>query len=516
MIRIFLFFTVLLVAAFGLSWLADQPGTVSLSFNSKIYEVSLLIGGLILFALSLTLVVLWSIVRFVFRLPSLVSLSNRLRRRSKGMTAISKGMIAVGSGDSRAAQHYADQAQRLLGIEPLALLLKAQALQLSNKRDDAGAAFKKMLENPETQVLGLRGLFFETRRKGDLGLARQYAEEAHQIAPHIAWASQSVLEYATLDANWDKALKIVDQNASRHVLGKHEAHRQRAVLLCAKALDLSEKSPEEALKSALVALKSEPSLVPAAVFAAQALAVKGNYSRASKILETAWKQCPHPSLAESYIDVRRGDSALDRLKRARSLAKINPDNRESRFIVANAALQAKEFTVARENLERLVLEKPTARACLMMAELEENEFNNAGAVKEWLARAARAPRDPAWVADGHVSENWAPLSPITGRLDAFTWQEPPQAAEVSARTYIDADKMNEDQKLHSAEDVLTLTMDQKPELNTPELNTVENSYNLKASDTKVLDPKTLTQKPQPIIFPVSQAPDDPGINRKVV
>ncbi len=500
MVRIFSFFAVLLVAAFGLAWLADQQGTVSLHFNSKIYEVSLLVGGLTLIAFSLMLMLLWSIMRFVFRLPGLVSLSNRLRRRSKGITAISKGMIAVGSGDTRLARQYAAQAERLMGTEPLALLLKAQAAQLSDKQDEADTAFKKMLETPETRVLGLRGLFFEARRKGDMVSARRYTEEAHELAPHIAWASQSALEYATLDGDWDKALKIVDRNASRHVIGKTEAHRQRAVILCAKALEIAKKSPEDALKFALQALKSEPGLIPAAVFAGQSLARKGNYSRASKILETAWKQGPHPSLADSYVDVRHGDSALDRLKRARALAKILPDNRESRFIVAEAALKAKEFALARENLELLALEKPTALACLMMAELEENEFNNTGASREWLARAARAPRDPAWVADGYISENWAPVSPITGRLDAFRWQEPPQSVEVSARAYIDAEQMNAAHNRQRSDQVQTIAVNAE-------------MLKLKSDIDESGSKPVTTEKPHPIIFPVSHAPDDPGINR---
>ena len=46
-------------------------------------------------------------------------------------------------------------------------------------------------------------------------------------------------------------------------------------------------------------------------------------------------------------------------------------------------------------------------------------------MREWLARATRAPRDAAWVADGLVSDHWMPVSPITGRLDAFVWTVPP-------------------------------------------------------------------------------------------
>ena len=57
-----------------------------------------------------------------------------------------------------------------------------------------------------------------------------------------------------------------------------------------------------------------------------------------------------------------------------------------------------------------------------MADIEDAEGHQ-GAVREWLARAARAPRDKAWVADGLVSDRWAPASP-SGTLDAFVWRTP--------------------------------------------------------------------------------------------
>jgi HemY protein len=495
MLRIFLFFGVLLALAFGLSWLADQPGTFALSFGAKIYEVSLLVGGLGLIAVCLTLMFLLALLRFILRLPSLVSLSNHMRRRSKGLAAVSHGMVAVGSGDARSAEQYASQAMRLLGHEPLTLLLKAQSAQLAGKREDAEATFTKMLETSETRVLGLRGLFVEARRRGDVSGARQYAENAHKIAPNIAWASQSALEYASLDGDWAQALKVVDQNTSRNVSSKPESRRQRAVLLCAKALDLAESAPEIALKCATDALKLEPSLVPAAVLAGKYLSSKGNYNRASKIIESAWKEMPHPALSEVYIDIRKGDSALDRLKRATYLAKVLPDNRESRFIVAKAALQAKEFKVVRENLELLVLEKPTVRACLLMAELEDKEFNRAGASREWLSRAAHAPRDPIWVADGHVSETWKPISPITGHLDAYTWCEPPQAIEASLRATLDANSIHFNAE-ESAETIQKATA------------LIENNSVAALEKAGAI---RLSDKPQPIIFAVSHAPDDPGL-----
>src|SRR5690606_13391330 len=57
-------------------------------------------------------------------------------------------------------------------------------------------------------------------------------------------------------------------------------------------------------------------------------------------------------------------------------------------------------------------------------DIEEAETGDQGRVRQYLSRAVRAPRDPAWVADGLVSDRWAPLSPVSGRLDAFEWRPP--------------------------------------------------------------------------------------------
>jgi HemY protein len=59
-----------------------------------------------------------------------------------------------------------------------------------------------------------------------------------------------------------------------------------------------------------------------------------------------------------------------------------------------------------------------------MARIEGGEKRDAGRVREWLARAVRAPRDATWIADGVTSDEWAPISPVTGALDAFEWRVP--------------------------------------------------------------------------------------------
>jgi HemY protein len=427
MIRIISFLGLLLAAALGLAWIADRPGTVIIRWLGEERQLDILTAIIAMLVVSIVFSVLWGLLRLFLRLPSLMAIASRSRRKQKGYAAVSRGMVAVSSGDSRTALKHSSEAQRLLGNEPLTLLLNAQSAQLSGDGSKAEKAFNTMLENNDTRVVGLRGLYIEAQRKNDGPAARFYADEAYKLAPSADWASDAALAYRCQDRDWLGAMALVEQAASRRLIDKDTAKRQRAILLTADALDRSSREPDAAFRSAQEAVKLDPGLAPAAAFLGRKTSEKGDYAKASKILEAAWTAMPHPETAEAYLDVRLGDSALDRLKRAKTLQRLSMRDPESRLVVARAALDAREFKVARENLETLVLEHPTVRACVLMAELEEADGGNMGLVREWLARASRAERDKAWVGDGRVSETWSPVSPLTGKLGGAVWTTPPQA-----------------------------------------------------------------------------------------
>ena len=95
------------------------------------------------------------------------------------------------------------------------------------------------------------------------------------------------------------------------------------------------------------------------------------------------------------------------------------------MVLARAAIEAYDWIAARNALAPFVSARlqPSTSACLM-AEIEEGQSGDQGKAREWLARAVRAPADPAWTADGITSEEWAPVSPVTGKLDAFEWKVP--------------------------------------------------------------------------------------------
>src|SRR5262249_58556074 len=106
-----------------------------------------------------------------------------------------------------------------------------------------------------------------------------------------------------------------------------------------------------------------------------------------------------------------------------TLAAKTPGEIEGALAIARAAIDATEFAKARAALAPFVA-NPTQRVAMLMAEIERTEHGDSGKARTWTLRAVRARLDPAWTADGYVSDRWRPVSPVTGRLDAFQWQAP--------------------------------------------------------------------------------------------
>ncbi len=74
-------------------------------------------------AIAVLTAMLWSIMRAIMRSPDTLRFYLRMRRGMRGYHAVSQGLIAVGSGDVRAARKFADEAARIAPNEPLTLLL---------------------------------------------------------------------------------------------------------------------------------------------------------------------------------------------------------------------------------------------------------------------------------------------------------------------------------------------------------------------------------------------------------
>jgi HemY protein len=497
MIRVVLFLIVVGALAVGVAWFADRPGDVVVTWQGMRIETSLMVLGAALLAAMVVIALIWSLLRAIVRSPYLLARFMHHRRGVRAYEAISSGLVAVGAGNVAAARKLAAEVDRIAPHEPLALLLRAQAAQLSGDLEAAERTFQTLASRADTKALGLHGLFIEARRRNDLVKARAVAEEAARTSPALGWAGRAVLEFRCAAGDWAGALHHLEQNMA--AFAKDNYRRQRAILLTARALAAEETDRDSAKSFALEANKLAPALVPAATLAARLLAEAGQLRKAHRIVDKAWAANPHPELANASMELRSGDSARDRLKRIEALAKKVPGHIEGALAVARAALGAQEFAKARAAIAPY-LQAPTKRIALLMAELERAEKNDVGRAREWVARALHAAPDPAWTADGHVSDRWLPASPVTGRLDTLEWRVP-LSGTLSAPAI-----EPEPPAMPPAETAAEPPHDIEP---TPAaaVEIAPSSGPAEAAPTKAA--VKLEPKPEPII-PLVHAPDDPG------
>src|SRR4029079_16457627 len=120
MVGVLYFLIVIGALSLGIAWLADRPGEVVVTWQGWRIETSLLVMGAAIVAVLAVLVLLWGIVRAVLRSPFMLRNLLHDRRGVRAYEAISRGLIAVGSGDLVAAPKYAAEVKRIPPGGPLA------------------------------------------------------------------------------------------------------------------------------------------------------------------------------------------------------------------------------------------------------------------------------------------------------------------------------------------------------------------------------------------------------------
>ena len=438
MIRVLIYLVIVALLAFGAVWLAERPGDVVITWQGERVETSVMVLMAAAAAVAVAAVLLWSIARAIVRSPDAVSRFLRNRRGVRAYQAVSQGLIAVGSGDARAAKWFTAEAKRIAPSEPLTLLLSAQAAQLAGNRDAAAATFQQMAGRDDTKVLGLHGLFVEAQRRNDPAAALFYAEEAAKEPAVPPWAGQAVLQFRCVAGDWSGALARLERNMKSGLIDKTAYRRQRAVLLTAQALAAGRPSGKKRADAG--ARGGEARAGPRAGGGAGRPAARrrrreaqgrahhrGGVARQSA---SRSRRRLRPSAARRFRARAAGAGRDPRRPGAPAMPRPRSRSRAPRSTPRNSRWRAPRLVP--------LLATPTRRVAALMAALELQEGDE-GRGREWMARTLNARRDPAWTADGHVSDHWLPVSPVTGRLDAFEWRDPLAGVDHTGAT-IDAEQ----------------------------------------------------------------------------
>ena len=426
MIRTLLYLAVFAALAGGAAWLADRPGAVTLEWQGWRVDTSVALLALALAAAAIALALIFVALGWLRHAPRNWRMARRARRRERGYRALTQGMVAVAAGDAGEANRQARRAQSLLHDPPLTMLLSAQAAQLDGDAAAARRYFTAMLEQPETAFLGVRGLLMQAEREGDREGQQRLIERAFAMRPNTKWVLDALLDDQTRARRWRDALATVERAAKARAIAPDEARTKRAALYLALAEETRQAGDAgEAGALARKAHKIAPGFLPAAIVRAGMLAAEGSRRAAHRVIESAWGITPHPELARILARLSDGD-VVGRARRVERLAATQPEHRESRLALAEAALDARLWGVARTQLGALSAELPTAHVCRLMARLEAEEKNDTAWERAWLLRAASAVPDPTWVCascGGHASA-WTALCPHCGAFSTLAWRTP--------------------------------------------------------------------------------------------
>jgi HemY protein len=434
---------------------ADHPGRVEIVWQNWQLRTSVgvLVAAAALAALAVAIVL--RLLLFVIGSPGAFLRRRRERRRHAGYRALTRGMVAVAAGDATEAQRCARRADALLAEPPLTLLLSAQAAQLDGDETAAKKFFTMMLDRPETEFLGLRGLLNQARAAGDAATALRLAERARLLQPQSRWATLSLIELETREGRWASALETLAQAARRHILPADIARHQRGVVLHELSrLAAAERDRQRALAQAAEAAPLTADLAAPVAHYARLLMEEGRTRPAARALERAWRTLPHPDLARLYRELQGEAPVVARLKAFAALAAQNPQARETHLALAEAALDAQLWGEARRHLEQALaaplppyatrprrnggssegLSAPapasiagaTPRLCRLIARLEAEGRDDRQPARDWGEAATPSFPDPCWVcADcGGESLEWQSLCPHCGGFDTLSWRTP--------------------------------------------------------------------------------------------
>lgn len=445
MFRTLVLFTIIGFAVWGAVSLADHPGRVVLEWGGYRVDTSfaVLLGVVVLIAAAAALIYrLWIFLR---RAPAQIQWAWRAKRRQRGYQALTRGMVAVAAGDANEAQRQVKRADGLLDEPPLTMLVSAQAAQMKGDEKAAGVFFQAMMERPETEFLGLRGLLNQAIKRGDKTEALTLVRRAHRLQPKSKWVATNMFDLQARTGQWLDARVTLDDLRRNKLIDDAEARRRKAVLSYQLSLEAKEAGNARDTRDHLLeAHKLAPDFIPAVADLAERMGTGGKGSKAAKIIEETWAAEPHPSLVDPYWKSRDAAEALDRVRATERLAKRNPEHLESHIALARAHLEARLWGEARKHLEsameesRSATQTPSAglgvpaRVCRMMAELEESENGDSVRAREWLVRASEAPADPAWVCDhcGNAVGEWSVICGKCESFDGFSWRTPSSVANL--------------------------------------------------------------------------------------
>ncbi len=346
----------------GAVFFADRPGRVEIVWQDWQVDTSVgvLVGAVALVVEIASLLVLLGAA--LHRMPLTIRRRRAARRRRGGERALTQGIVALAAGQAAEAERAAQRATALLDGAPMALLLAAEA---ATRQGDIAAArghYTMLLDRPDSEFLGLRGLIGQALRAGDDVAARHFAERARRLRPDASWLIDALLLLAARAGDWAAAQATLAGAMRHRALPAERERHHRGIVLYELSRDAERRGdPRRAVRLAATAQVLAADLAAPACHHARLLIGLGKSRAAARTIERAWHTAPHPDLARLYLEIDPDATPLTRAAAVQRLAAQNPEASESHLAIAEAALDARLWGEARRHLALAIAAATTPR-----------------------------------------------------------------------------------------------------------------------------------------------------------
>ena len=411
-------------------YLAVMPGDVKFTWNEYTVTVQLGIFALIAFITVLGISALTSLVHDLFLLPKEWSRSRVESRRSKGHQAIVRSLSAAAAGDYKNAYYFSHRAQKFLPENEagLPLLLQAHAARGRGNDQDSEDAFRALLKNADTALLGVQGLIQKAMLEGDYSSALSLARESAAAQPKNIHLLKPVYDLEIRNRLWKDALSTLDKLVSGKAVDIAEAKADRAAIYIVMG-DHSRHDGKfsEGAKLYKKAFQADPSFTPAAMRLALSDLDMGQRVAALAVAKKNWALTANPQLLPIFRRLCPQDKKDMRTTEYRWMewvAEFHPDSQEAVLAVAQVAIDHGMWGEARAALARAEKIRPTRNLYLMWVKLEEATGKKPDAVRHWLDRASQAEKDRNWVCTKthRYFDEWLAIVEPEGFFNTLEWE----------------------------------------------------------------------------------------------
>ena len=370
-------------------WLADRPGNVRIVWGEWIINSSIGFTVTLMIFLCLLAVLINNFWHRIINFPSIIQRHWNRKQQERGYDVLTHALVAIASGDKRAAKRMTSKAHDLLENDTVSTLFAAQASQLAGDNEGAVHYFEKLLDKPNTAFLGLLGLMRHAKEERLFAEALAYAKKALVLQPTSNVLIKDIFSLQLNLREFEDALETLKQLRNLNAIDKDEAGQRGAELHWALAeQQLKDENLTEASRHAASAYGSMPET--GVHLYVRVLEQQGKNNKAMGLIEKHWHDIANADMASTYVRLSNAKTALEKANVMENLAKGDIENPVTILLLAETLIDAEIWGKSRSYMEQYkeMIGEENRHYYRTMARLEREENNNEDAAQQWLQKMA--------------------------------------------------------------------------------------------------------------------------------